>query len=190
MPTSNNPVAIGPLRCGRGESLLLIAGPCVLESEELCRRVAGRFAEISAELRVPVVFKASFGKANRTSGQSFRGAGAERGFDVDAGLPGLQRLPGPAAPSVSLHPANAHPAGGREPGFRVRMLRPYAAPRYIVQSILLALREASDGIGDPERFDPAALLGLPVQKSLLPFCRQLEAMGQGNNQILIAEVPG
>ena len=49
-----NPAAIGSLRCGRGQPLLVIAGPCVMESEELTLSIATRLAEIAAELGVPL----------------------------------------------------------------------------------------------------------------------------------------
>jgi 2-dehydro-3-deoxyphosphooctonate aldolase (KDO 8-P synthase) len=75
-----NPATIGPYRCGRGQPLLIIAGPCVLESEELALRIAGRLKEIAAELSIPLVFKASFDKANRTSVASYRGPGLEHGL--------------------------------------------------------------------------------------------------------------
>lgn len=59
-----------------------IAGPCVIESLELVRRVADKLAEISNKLSVPVVFKASFDKANRTAHTSFRGTGMEEGLEA------------------------------------------------------------------------------------------------------------
>ena len=99
---SANPVAVGPYRCGKGQPLLFIAGPCVIESEELVLRVAGQLAELKAELGVPVVFKSSFDKANRTSVDSFRGPGLERGLAVLArvrertGLPVLTDIHEPA----------------------------------------------------------------------------------------------
>jgi 2-dehydro-3-deoxyphosphooctonate aldolase (KDO 8-P synthase) len=77
-----NPATIGPLRCGRGQPLLVIAGPCVLETEELALRIAGRLAEVAGELSVPLVFKASFDKANRTSVSSYRGPGLEHGLAI------------------------------------------------------------------------------------------------------------
>ena len=79
---SDNPVQIGPWRCGSGEPLLVIAGPCVIESEELVLGVARRLAALRDELRIPVVFKSSFDKANRTSVDSFRGPGLERGLEI------------------------------------------------------------------------------------------------------------
>ena len=75
-----NPATIGELRCGRGQPLLVIAGPCVMESEEQTLSIAGRLKQIAAELAVPLVFKASFDKANRTSVTAFRGRGCRPGW--------------------------------------------------------------------------------------------------------------
>lgn len=69
-------------RIGPGHPLLLIAGPCVLESEELARRTAGHVQEVAARLGISYVFKASFDKANRTSLDSFRGPGLEEGLAI------------------------------------------------------------------------------------------------------------
>ncbi len=60
----------------------LIAGPCVIESEQLCLDVAGRMKALTAELGIPYIFKASFDKANRSSGKSFRGPGREGGLAI------------------------------------------------------------------------------------------------------------
>jgi 2-dehydro-3-deoxyphosphooctonate aldolase (KDO 8-P synthase) len=62
--------------------LLFIAGPCVIESERLVLDVAARLADMAARLEIPLVFKASFDKANRTSIDSFRGPGLEAGMDI------------------------------------------------------------------------------------------------------------
>jgi 2-dehydro-3-deoxyphosphooctonate aldolase (KDO 8-P synthase) len=78
----NNPAQIGPYRCGAGENLLVIAGPCVIESEALTLSIAERLARVSGELPVQIVFKASFDKANRTSLDSYRGAGMDEGLRV------------------------------------------------------------------------------------------------------------
>jgi 2-dehydro-3-deoxyphosphooctonate aldolase (KDO 8-P synthase) len=77
-----NPITIGPYRCGRGEPLLLIAGPCVIESEPLTLVIAQRLKEIAAELSVPIVLKASFDKANRTSADAYRGPGMAAGLAI------------------------------------------------------------------------------------------------------------
>ena len=79
---ANNPVQVGQWKCGRGLPLLFIAGPCVIESEELVLEVASRLTEISQSKGVQIVFKSSFDKANRTSGDSFRGPGLERGLEI------------------------------------------------------------------------------------------------------------
>jgi len=89
----NNPVTIGSWRCGRNEPLLFIAGPCVIESEELVLDVAKRLADLSASRRLQIVFKSSFDKANRTSVDSFRGPGLERGLEILAKVREVTGLP-------------------------------------------------------------------------------------------------
>ena len=77
-----NPVTIGPYRCGRGQRLLVIAGPCVIESEEQTLLIARRLRQLADALPISLVFKASFDKANRTSIDSYRGPGLARGLEV------------------------------------------------------------------------------------------------------------
>jgi len=79
---AQNPVAIGSRSCGTGQPLVFIAGPCVIESEALITEVSGRLAEVAQRLDVPIVFKSSFDKANRTSIHSFRGPGLEKGLAI------------------------------------------------------------------------------------------------------------
>jgi 2-dehydro-3-deoxyphosphooctonate aldolase (KDO 8-P synthase) len=67
---------------GPREPLLLIAGPCVVESEQLQVDVAGQLKEITGRLGIPFVFKSSYDKANRSSRQSYRGPGIEEGLRV------------------------------------------------------------------------------------------------------------
>ncbi|NZA24891.1 3-deoxy-8-phosphooctulonate synthase [Luteimonas sp. SJ-92] len=67
---------------GLDRPFFLIAGPCVVESEQLQLDVAGRLKEITSALGIPFIFKSSFDKANRTSGSSFRGPGMEEGLRV------------------------------------------------------------------------------------------------------------
>lgn len=90
---TNNPATIGPYECGRGRPLLLIAGPCVIESAELTLSIARRLKEVVSGLPVQLVFKASFDKANRTSGAAFRGAGIEAGLQVLAQVKEATGLP-------------------------------------------------------------------------------------------------
>jgi 2-dehydro-3-deoxyphosphooctonate aldolase (KDO 8-P synthase) len=75
-------VPIGPLVCGGNRPLLFIAGPCVIESYDHTMGVAETLAEIAGELGVPLVFKSSFDKANRTSSQSYRGLGLDEGMKI------------------------------------------------------------------------------------------------------------
>jgi len=67
---------------GLNRPLFLIAGPCVVESEQLQVDVAGQLKEICAALRVPFIFKSSYDKANRSSSKSFRGLGMEEGLRI------------------------------------------------------------------------------------------------------------
>jgi 2-dehydro-3-deoxyphosphooctonate aldolase (KDO 8-P synthase) len=67
---------------GLNRPLFLIAGPCVVESRELQIDVAGRLKEICKPLGVPLIFKSSYDKANRSSGKSFRGLGMEKGLEI------------------------------------------------------------------------------------------------------------
>ena len=67
---------------GLDRPLFLIAGPCVAESGQMCLDIAGQMKEICAELGVPYIFKASYDKANRSSGKSFRGHGMHAGLKM------------------------------------------------------------------------------------------------------------
>jgi 2-dehydro-3-deoxyphosphooctonate aldolase (KDO 8-P synthase) len=103
-----NPATIGALRCGRGQPLFLVAGPCVMENEELTLSIAGRLKQIAAELGVPLVFKASFDKANRTSVTAFRGPGLPAGLAILRRVKQATGLP----VTTDIHePAQAAPAG-------------------------------------------------------------------------------
>ena len=108
--TSVTPVQLGRLMFGGGSPFVLIAGPCVIESEAHALELADRLREITARLTVPFVFKASYDKANRTSGRSFRGPGLDEGLRVLAavkarvGVPILTDIhePSQAAPAADV----------------------------------------------------------------------------------------
>jgi 2-dehydro-3-deoxyphosphooctonate aldolase (KDO 8-P synthase) len=99
---------IGPHPVGHPHPLVLLAGPCVIESVEHTLRLAEQIAAIARRLDVPYVFKASFDKANRSSVRSFRGPGLEDGLAIlkrvrdELGLPVLSDV---------HEPAQAGPAG-------------------------------------------------------------------------------
>jgi len=76
-----NPFSIGNARVG-GPELLIVAGPCVVESAEMCLTVATRLKEITASRGLPFVFKASYRKANRSSGGSFSSLPGHQGLDA------------------------------------------------------------------------------------------------------------
>ncbi len=73
---------IGDIECGQGRPLILIAGPCVIESRHGCVTLARRLAALAERLEIPLIFKASFDKANRTSLDSFRGPGLKEGLAI------------------------------------------------------------------------------------------------------------
>ena len=106
----DNPVTIGSYRCGSGQPLLVVAGPCVIESEALTLAIAARLKQIADELSVQLVFKASFDKANRTSVDSYRGPGLSAGLAIlrqvrqATGLPITTdiHLPEQAAPAAEV----------------------------------------------------------------------------------------
>ncbi|HVK16101.1 MAG TPA: 3-deoxy-8-phosphooctulonate synthase [Fimbriiglobus sp.] len=87
------PVQIGSLRVGGGTPLLWIAGPCVIESRDFTLRVADELRRLSDGLGFPLVFKASFDKANRSSGKSFRGVGLDEGLKTLAAIKEATGLP-------------------------------------------------------------------------------------------------
>jgi 2-dehydro-3-deoxyphosphooctonate aldolase (KDO 8-P synthase) len=78
---------------GLEKPFFLIAGPCVVESEQLQMDTAGKLQEMTKELGIPFIFKSSYDKANRSSGKSFRGPGMEKGLEIlakvkkDLGVP-------------------------------------------------------------------------------------------------------
>src|SRR6478672_2959598 len=89
-----HPVQIGDISLGGGASpFTLIAGPCVIESDAHAHHMAGAISEIARRVNVPYIFKASFDKANRTSGRSFRGPGLAEGLRVLASIKAKSGVP-------------------------------------------------------------------------------------------------
>jgi 2-dehydro-3-deoxyphosphooctonate aldolase (KDO 8-P synthase) len=78
---------------GLDQPFFLIAGPCVVESEQLQMDTAGALKEITAALGIPFIFKSSYDKANRSSGTSFRGPGMEKGLEILAKVKRELNLP-------------------------------------------------------------------------------------------------
>jgi 2-dehydro-3-deoxyphosphooctonate aldolase (KDO 8-P synthase) len=86
-------ISIGSIKIGAGRPLVLIAGPCVIESEEATLRHAERLLTICNGLSMPLIFKASYDKANRTSIGSFRGPGMKEGLRILAKVKASLGLP-------------------------------------------------------------------------------------------------
>ena len=104
----NNPANIGPYQCGSGQNLLVIAGPCVIETEQLTLSIASRLKDIASQLPINLIFKASFDKANRTSVDSYRGPGLEKGLEILKRVKQDINLP----VTTDIHESNqASPAG-------------------------------------------------------------------------------
>ena len=75
-------IAVDGIRCGGQRPLLFIAGPCVIESEKHCLTMADHLAREARDLGLSLIFKASYDKANRSSGDSFRGLGLRKGLAI------------------------------------------------------------------------------------------------------------
>lgn len=83
---SNTGFNIGKVEVGLEAPLFVIAGPCVIESKSHCLDIAGRLVEIGRRTETGMIFKASFDKANRSSLQSYRGPGLEKGLEILAAV--------------------------------------------------------------------------------------------------------
>jgi len=100
-------ISIDGFRVGGGEPLVLIAGPCVIESESHALKMAERLVKIAQRAKVPLVFKASYDKANRSSVKSFRGPGLAGGLEILRKIKERFRVP----VLTDIHePAQAHVA--------------------------------------------------------------------------------
>jgi 2-dehydro-3-deoxyphosphooctonate aldolase (KDO 8-P synthase) len=86
-------VEVNGIKIGGGNPFVLIAGPCVIENKELIMTTASRIKEITSELKIPFVFKSSYKKANRTSGDSFAGIGDEEALKILAEVKTIFNLP-------------------------------------------------------------------------------------------------
>jgi len=108
-PVTVTPVRVGPYLCGDGQPLLLIAGPCVLETDSLAAEVATVLSAINQRDDVNVVFKASFDKANRTSRAAERGPGLQRGLQMLRHVADQFELP----TTTDIHLPDQAPAAGQ-----------------------------------------------------------------------------
>jgi 2-dehydro-3-deoxyphosphooctonate aldolase (KDO 8-P synthase) len=105
---SVTPLDLGDIAIGGGSPFVLIAGPCVIESEAHATELAGRLCDVARRVGAPFIFKASYDKANRTSGRSFRGPGLNEGLRVLASIKSRFQVP----ILTDIHePSHAAPAG-------------------------------------------------------------------------------
>jgi 2-dehydro-3-deoxyphosphooctonate aldolase (KDO 8-P synthase) len=91
--TAVTPIRVGDIAIGFGSPLILMAGPCVIEDEAHTSAIAAALLDITRRVGIPLIFKASYDKANRTSGRSFRGPGLADGLRVLAGIKTRHNLP-------------------------------------------------------------------------------------------------
>ncbi len=84
---------IGSVEVGLNSPMFVMAGPCVIETQAICLEIAKRLAEISSRTGLGIIYKASFDKANRSSVESFRGPGLEKGLDIFAAVKNKTGLP-------------------------------------------------------------------------------------------------
>ena len=149
---------------GLGERLFLIAGPCVIESETLCLDVAEHLARLAERHKLLVIFKASFDKANRTSGSSFRGHGLQEGLRIlekvrtATGLPVL----------TDVHSADQVPAVAEV----VNMLQ---TPAFLARQTDLI--EAAARSGRPVNFKKAQFMAPADMKPLIEKARVAAGSG-------------
>ncbi len=93
MNNDQKTVNVGPVPLGGGHRLALIAGPCVIESRDCCFEIAAALCELADTRDIPLIFKASYDKANRTSHKSFRGPGLEKGLMILAEVKARYNIP-------------------------------------------------------------------------------------------------
>jgi 2-dehydro-3-deoxyphosphooctonate aldolase (KDO 8-P synthase) len=187
-----NPVRVGPFAIGEGQSLVFIVGPCVIESPGHLIGIAGAVRDIAARCGAPVIFKASYDKANRTSTASFRGPGLDSGLrtlaDVKAqtGLPVLTDIhePSHAATAAAVADVLQIPAFlSRQTDLLVAAARTgrvvnikkgqFLAPRDMRHAIAKVTAEGNDAVLVTERGVSFGYHDLVVDMRAFPILRSL-----------------
>src|SRR3984885_12384966 len=141
-----NPVTVGKVQIGSHCPLALIAGPCVMEPGEMTLLIAHRLVEICGAVGVPLVFKASFDKANRTAGSSFRGPGLVDGMKIFARVKGETGLP----VTTDIHAAI-------QAGTLAEMVDLLQVPAFLARQT--DLLEAAAGTGRPVNVKKGQVMG-------------------------------
>jgi len=162
-------VKIANFAVGRGQPLFLVAGPCVIESRDLCLRVAEAMKETCARLGIPYIFKASYDKANRTSARSFRGPGLEKGLRILEEV--RRRLDVPLLSDVHL-PEQCEPAA--------QVLDVLQVPAFLCRQTDLVVAAAK--AGKPLNIKKAQFM---APEDMGNVCNKARAAGNG--QIILTE---
>jgi 2-dehydro-3-deoxyphosphooctonate aldolase (KDO 8-P synthase) len=187
-----NPVQVGSFAIGSGHPLAFMVGPCVIESAAHALELALAIGDVAKRCGVPVIFKASFDKANRTSGSSYRGPGLEAGLQVLAdvkartGLPILTDIhePGQAAPAAQVADVLQIPAFlSRQTDLIVAAARTgavvnikkgqFLAPRDMRHAIAKVTAEGNEAVLVTERGVSFGYNNLVVDVRTFPMLREL-----------------
>ncbi|MBN1846752.1 MAG: 3-deoxy-8-phosphooctulonate synthase [Sedimentisphaerales bacterium] len=158
-----------PVTLGDRARLVLTAGPCVIESRQLCFEVAGALRELTGRLGIGLVFKASFDKANRTGLDSFRGPGLDEGLAILAAV--RQRFGVPLVSDIHL-PDQAAPAG--------RVLDMLQIPAFLARQTDLLVAAAKTG--RPVQVKKAQFMAPGDMRHVIA-----KITAQGNDQIVLVE---
>lgn len=162
-------------RVGLGERMFLIAGPCAIEGEALCLRVAEELARIAEDLGLLIIFKSSFDKANRTSASSFRGVGLKEGLAI---LDKVRRATGlPVLTDVHS------PEQVREVAEVADVLQ---TPAFLARQTDLI--EAAAASGRPVNYKKAQFMApADVKPMIAKACAAAAAAGNPNPQFFVCE---
>jgi 2-dehydro-3-deoxyphosphooctonate aldolase (KDO 8-P synthase) len=160
---------IGPLRIGKSKVPFFIAGPCVIESEKHCLKLADRLAAIGQKLGIDLIFKASYDKANRSSFTSYRGPGLEEGLRIlekvrhNTGLPILS----------DVHETSQVSAAAQ-------ILDVIQIPAFLCRQTDLIYAAAASGCC--VNIKKGQFLSAPEMRNVLD-----KALASGNNKVLLTE---
>lgn len=165
----NNNVRVGSVVVGVGSPLVLIAGPCVIEDRASTLRTARKIAKIAADGGIPLIFKSSYDKANRTSGKSFRGVGMTKGLAILREI--KERLGVPVLSDV-------HEVG--EVAKAARVLDVLQIPALLCRQTNLVV--AAAGTGKPVNIKKGQFMAPWDMKNILE-----KATARGNKRILLTE---
>jgi len=172
---------------GGANPLLVIAGPCVIESEETCLQVAHSIQQICAAVGLPCVFKASFDKANRTSISSYRGPGLEKGLAI---LRSVKEKTGIAVLSDVHEPSQATPAA--------EVLDVLQVPAFLCRQTDLLVACADTGLPvnikkgqfmDPAAMEHAARKVLSRGNSRILLCERGSCFGYNDLVVDMRSIP-